>query len=209
MLDMNMAHTEKNETSTPGLLRLPTELRLIIYNFLRSDKSSEIYQTPDMANIKHPVTSCRLLRLPLMQVCRLIRHEAIPIWYGQKYLHFDFAVSRDLDNSFGWLRHVDLYSLTSMKGVTLQHCKHLCKTWSGDITTEETIVLGFGEFLTCATASYMGGCCDRKIEFDKAREVFVRHFKRRVEAAPESIKIELIRLVRQLFSFDRELSRGA
>ena len=189
----------------PGLLRLPEELRLIIYHFLRRDTSAKKYRVPDMDSMQYPALLYRRMRLPLLRVCRRIRHEAIQVWYGQKHLDLVLGDRKERNSILRWLRRVNPYALTFMKGVTLQHREHHCTTWFGRIWVEETTVVGFGGSIACATGSYVGGCCDLKRQFDTVRDWVVQDFQRKVEAAPETLKVELIQLVLRLFSINEAL----
>lgn len=191
-----------SELPTPRLLQLPAELRVMIYRFLCNDRKSQVYAIP-MAQEYRPGT--RLFRLPILQVCRLIRHEAIPIWYGAHYLRIlvlTGCLHRELYSSQvkRWISTVDLYALFSMKGIKIKHLPRRAKTWAGELNVRETTIIGLQGTLSHAVANYIGGFCRKKELFDTIRDACLREFGRQVMARPERFKEELLQLV-ELFNY--------
>lgn len=211
---------DAGEPATPGLLRLPSELRLEIYGSLTHPKSRKNPYAHFGSDHYH--ISKRSFQLPILQVCRQLRYEATPYWYGPYYLKAQFRDVRgydlEIERSFHeigteellkWLQTVELQVLQCMKGVQMVHLPHTCKTWEEGFSNYETTAIGFEKHMTSATFNYIGACCRAKTEFDEGGKTLVQMFIRKVENRPTLIKQELLVLVEQLRALNDDFEHNA
>jgi hypothetical protein len=70
-------HNMVSAPTIPPFLRLPTELRLMIYNYLLPQRCHLIVSAPNNSRSVHLVME--LLPLDILRVCRFIHHEALTI----------------------------------------------------------------------------------------------------------------------------------
>ena len=105
--------------STPGLLRLPTELRIQIYEILLTYKVDTRYAFPFENTIS---LSPRLYALPLPRVCRELRYEAIWFFYGRLWWEVDAPGCLQND----WLQTMDPFAFQCMRGLRIGGFRHDC-----------------------------------------------------------------------------------
>lgn len=170
---------------TPGLLRLPPELRLRIYELVATNIKRTLW--PGKPGLYPHVPS-----LPITQTCRIIREESIPIiykdvrWAG----FFDFRNQLNLSR----LRTVDPYALPYICGTVKFYCGCLCMGVSPCLMP---IVVQAGDLETRLEGE---ACCEKVA---KARKVFHELTKGFLEALEEdgrTLKEKAIQLIELTYS---------
>ena len=106
-------------SSISGLLRLPTELRLQIYDILLADKYDICYTLPFKNKIS---LSPRLYALPLPRICRQLRYDTIPFIYGKLWWEVDEPGPAQIK----WLQTMDPFAIQCMKGLRIKGFHHYC-----------------------------------------------------------------------------------
>lgn len=115
----------QDTTQLPGLLRLATETRIQIFELLASDKLyTSIYGISQFEGMVW--TSRKLFTIfPITQVCRRLRNEAIPVFYGNFVWIRDFCIPQVCYSK--WLQTIDPYAFQSLKGVIFEKYQHRCR----------------------------------------------------------------------------------
>lgn len=108
-------------------LKLPAELRLCIYEFVASDHNCSCH-----LELKSIIVGCKNERQPpLSQTCRQIRHELLPVYYGNSTIILNVSAVKGiriqcgdgqaslpfLDESRRWLKAVGQQNLSLIKRV--------------------------------------------------------------------------------------------
>ena len=190
---------EVNGPTTPGLLRLPPELRLQIYRNLCDDARGGQHCFPDgkpFSSERHPI------RLPITQVCQLLRYEFVPYCYAKIYGAITFAQHWRLPRMLSWLQDADPYILRCLRGLQFMHSEHRCirRFCSRTCVSFEVITVRFRIDGAEVSKWDVWECCADKAEFDKARELLIQNFIRRVEGNMEGLREELMKLVEAAYN---------
>jgi hypothetical protein len=173
--DHEVAADADETTPIPGLLRLPTELRLQIYEILLADKWDKHYALP----FKHTISlSPRLYALPLPRVCRQLRYETIPFIYGKLWWEFDepgLAPSK-------WLRTMDPFAIQCMKGLRIKGFYHYCANtdWRGMCSIAYILVPFYSDSIKATTESLRINSDVGRKRVDQ-RVGLIEHFARKIE----------------------------
>ena len=115
--------THEHATTVPGLLRLPTEIRLQIFELLASEKVYFKRGNDDAPFELQYWTSTKIFKASaITRVCRRLRHEAIPIVYGNFRWIINFRVPLNLYRV--WIETVDPYAFRCLQGITLKQFAH-------------------------------------------------------------------------------------
>ena len=104
-------------TATPGLLRLPPEVRLQIYELLATDK---LTLSPYISYNCARINNTEISKLPLIHVCKRLRYEAIPFFYSKVWWVIECSSHSSSDyDCVKLLQTFDPYALQCVKGVAL------------------------------------------------------------------------------------------
>lgn len=185
----------------PGLLRLPLEIRLQIYDSLVTNSyTTPVYRTgPHICSIW---TSPKLFKLPVMQVCRQLRYETIPIFYDRSWWTIDFSLSSD--TTMEWLNAVEPYALQCMEGIILRGFRHVCS--KGCAGWAERIEVDFvgGKVNVTSDHKEVLDACPAK-ESERQRRAFLANwYGKEIERDRTSTKEMVLEMVKRIEAVDRQ-----
>ncbi|KAK5714285.1 hypothetical protein LTR17_017291 [Elasticomyces elasticus] len=191
--------TLANDTS--GLLRLPAELRNIIYelalptdNFYVSVRTTE--PLPMMRCPAEPITIPALLA-----TCRLIRNDTLPVFYGTNIFVLRMGNKKDFRDTLAWLQSLDQRAVASIVKLVVAGstaCERHEYSHSFEMSLPESQRVAGGEWyygyghIHCLPADSRLRCVERIIR---------EYAQRRAGAETLSIedtKIELIAMVEEV-----------
>jgi hypothetical protein len=187
----------------PGLLRLATETRLEIFEMLLSeDKCKSVYGIPEYEGMVW-ISRKFFGMFPLTRVCRRLRYEAIPVFYGRFRWMVDFLMPRRY--YVRWLRTIDPYALQCMKGVTLEHFTHRCPV--GSLAWDGRIDLDFDckPVTVKVVNERQATCCTGELANREKRALLAEEFAADIESDRRRTKEILMELLMQIEDVGRKV----
>jgi hypothetical protein len=157
-------------------MRLPPELRQQIYDNLRNDSRSRDYYFPHSDTV---FSSRRLIKLPITQVCQLLRRESIPVFYGRVATGITFGPSFKQAQMLPWLQNIDPYALRCSKGIKLMRSQHYCRRpiYSPANLCFDFITIEFKKDGVEIIELVVTECCAKMLEFNISREALITGFR--------------------------------
>lgn len=191
---MSQSHATLVNTDLPGLLRLPLELRIEIYEFLLIP-----FLQPLHSNVMDSTVdaSQSLFKHPIVRVCRRLRYETIDWVHGQFILAIPFCSSKGhfaRSVHLSWLNRVDVYAVQCLKGIALMHFRDRCSA-CGQHDGDE-IALEWSGGAARLRISPQPGCCPVKVLHDRRRAYLARTFVRETNAVASVTKRNAVNLIR-------------
>jgi hypothetical protein len=188
---------------TPGLLRLATETRLEIFELILSDpKYKSVYGIPEYEGMVW-ISRKFFGMFPLTRVCRRLRYESIPIFYGKFCWMVDFLMPRRY--YVRWLRTIDPYALQCMKGVTLEHFTHRCPV--GSLAWDGRIDLEFDckPVKMTVTNERQSSCCAGELVNREKRALLAKEFAADIESDRGRTKEIVLEMLMQIEDVGRKV----
>lgn len=193
------------ETSRPSpkisILRLPTELRLAIYDILFGGD-------PKIDNAFACYNSLRVLPQafspPTTQVCRKIRCETLERFYGKLCWELRVCDPANFPKYLKRLEVINPIAINSIRRIHMDVFQHYClrHKLNANHTFEEIFIDSVrGENKVAVTGKRE--CCDSKTRFDDQRETFIKEFVKTVRDGEMGRKEALTKMLEQLGELTR------
>jgi hypothetical protein len=193
---MSQSNATLANADLPGLLRLPSELRIEVYEYLLM---------PDLQRLEKGVmdsmvvSSLLLFRHPIVRICRRLRYETIDWLHGKFILAIPFCSSKDHYHfarhiHLSWLNCVDSYTVQCLKGIAIMHLRDRCSS-CGQHDGDEFVV-EWSEEATKLKFLPKHGCCPVKVLHDKRRAYLARRFVSEINAVGGVTKLNVFKLIR-------------
>ncbi|KAK5737132.1 hypothetical protein LTR17_006915 [Elasticomyces elasticus] len=104
--------SDHDRNTTPAFFRLPAELRNLIYELALP--RNENYMT-----VRSPTLRCAVQFVPLLATCRLIRGEALPIFFGTNNFMLELGDNsgnhkEKFRDTLRWLQSIDSRGITNL-----------------------------------------------------------------------------------------------
>ena len=186
----------------PGLFRLATEIRLQIFEVLLSeDICKSVYGIPEYEGMVW-ISRKFFGMFPVTRVCRRLRNESIPVFYGKFRWMVDFLMPRRY--YVRWLRTIDPYALQCMKGITLEHFTHSCAV--GSLAWDGRIDMEFDCKPIKATVGNerQATCCIGELENREKRAILAEKFAAEIERDRWRTKEIVMEMLMQIEDVERK-----
>ena len=189
------------DTSLPGVLRLPTEIRLQIYDLLPvgHDQSIRAESHPFCLND----ISQDIQEFHIMRVCRTIRYEAIQHLFSKLYWHLSFSPRR-LPHTIPSIKFTDPFIFQCLKGIKMWYFAHKCENSGLDLVgiaghadRRDRVYLHFVNEDVKIDVDRTS-CCRIKTEVDQYRDQCLKDFADDKAGRRVNMKKALLKLIHQL-----------
>lgn len=194
-----LAESGHQEASTrpsiPGILRLPCELRLKIYDYL----FDEFYGSDSSNTFQSSGLSPKLFQVPITHVCRTIRYETFSIVYrGLPWAgHFHSLTKTSLRRNIALLAILDPYALEFMGEARFLWLKHSCPQ---KVSKETNLAIKFMDGrVSFRIQEEEEVCCKVKAYCDGVLKNLAQQFVDHVNQDSNTMKEELLQLIEAVY----------
>ena len=190
MAEQGKTSSDNENIPVPGLLRLPCEIRLQMYNQLLHGNRSDSSCMHNSFTPHKPI-----LELAITQACRLLRNETLPIFYSNAYWLIESYDPTALEDIQSWLRDADPIILSSLKGIRLANLLDVCVCGCGlkRKRCSGAIVLNFSkDGIVTKELSGEYDCCFDPERCNQERLGLMDNFISNVKAQPERLWTEFM-----------------
>ena len=180
--------------STPGLLRLPVELRLQIYELLFYDDWHPMHISP---RTNQALTPPRILNLPVMQVCQKLRNESLPLFYSKTSW---ILTKHDLTRRKHYIEAMDADVIEHLGGfnISTMSLRRLGHGFRSEVEWYEKIYFTCKRHLSKVSAVLIPILCTPELSEHEKRVEIVQRFAQDIEDDRSKIKEKLLQMLETL-----------
>ena len=192
--DMAVAACSENPKSF-YFLRLPTELRLVIYELLRDTYLLRNRKIHFLGAHTEPSK----FALSITRVNREIRSESIPAFYTASQLIISFRDEEVLEHCRHWVDIVDPDALKNIRSFQFEFFPHYCQySRRTTYTVHDKLIIDRKKEILKSVGS---SCCLAKRADDEQRRVAVQEFLEESEWGRDEVKENVLELIKIVESF--------